>query len=89
MTHTGSCTKDCGHMLDSGHTRHTELAQRTLDRDPRVVEYNEIAGGWLEFLYARDRRVTTLHLVAARAAGIGELQGRDVQVEYDNRRGEV
>lgn len=72
--HSGSCDKQCGHMLDNGHVLATTMTQRALDNDPRVAEYYEIEGGKVfEFVYAFARPVAAIYRATAAQLGIKEL----------------
>ena len=72
--HTGSCTKQCGHILDYGHVKANPETQHALTTDPRVVEWVEIEDGQkFVFVYAVRRPVATIYKATARKLGIKEL----------------
>ena len=78
MKHSGGCTKQCGHLLDCGHAHYTQLIQRALDNDPRVIEYYELPEDphgqmWQEFVYAPFRPVAAIYKATAAQLGIKDL----------------
>ena len=73
MTHSGSCSKTCGHALDITTVKANPETQRQLDRDPRVVEYREIDRDWLDVIYACHRPVAAIYHASAAQLGIQEL----------------
>lgn len=73
MKHNGHCEKTCGHALDMMTVPYTQAVQLLLDRDPRVVEYSEIDGEWLEVVYAYRRPVAAIYKASACQLGIAEL----------------
>lgn len=73
MKHTGSCSRECGHVLDTGYVLATPEAQHVLNTDPRVVEYHEVEDGEVfEFVYGHGW-VDAIYLANAAQLGIGEL----------------
>lgn len=73
MTHSGSCTKTCGHLLDTTHVKANPETQRELDRDPRVVEYSLLDDDWFEVVYAPHRSVPAIYRANAASLGLTAL----------------
>ena len=74
LKHTGSCDKQCGHLLDFGHVLANPLIQRALDNDPRVVEWTLIENDEVfEFIYAPKRPVAAIYKATASQLGIRDL----------------
>jgi hypothetical protein len=59
--HEGKCTRTCGHALELGVVPANSARRQLVRRDQRVVEWKEIEGRWIVFLYARWRETHMIH----------------------------